>query len=277
MTDEPSVVRLRLSADSPRELAEALEFARNDLPRSERMRELEAALMPLLSGEAKSGTTSKVPKRPVAAGAAFGVKLLMAAAVAAAAGVGGALHHFATQSHAVTVGVPARAPAAPVASPSLKPTEPARVAPMDEAEAPPTSAEPSAAGRKAVASTHVGLGVAAAPSAEPAVAAAPTAGSGEAVFPDATGSAEVTLLERAQRALRADPAAALALTDEHARQFPAGALTQEREFVAIEALAALGRRNEATTRAATFRARFPDSAHLRRLDLLLRPTSDDAP
>jgi hypothetical protein len=274
MTDEPAIVRLRLSADSPSALAEALELARDDVPRAEQMHELEAALMPLLSGGAKSGTTSKLPKRPVAAGAALGVKLLMAAAVAAA-GVGGALHHFAAQSRAVSMAVPASAPAVP----SLRPAEPARVAPVDEIEhqRAPASAEPAEAEYRAIAHAHAGAGVTLAPSTETAVTAAPTAGTGEAVFPDATGSAEVTLLERAQRALRTDPAAALALTDEDARQFPAGALTQEREFVAIEALAALGRRGDATTRADTFRARFPDSAHLRRLDLLLRPTSDDAP
>ncbi len=274
MTDEHAVVRLRLSADSPAALTEALELARDDCPRAEQIHELEAALMPLLSGGAKSGTTSKLPKRPVAAGAAFGAKLLMAAAVAAAAGVGGALHHFATRSRAVPIAAPGGTPAV-VAAPSPRPAEPARVAPLDETEAPqvPTSAEPAAAEFKAVARPHASPG----PSTETAVAAAPTAGTGEAVFPDTTGSAEVTLLERAERALRADPASALAITDEHARQYPAGALTQEREFVAIEALAALGRRGEATTRAATFRARFPDSAHLRRLDLLLRPTSDDAP
>ena len=80
---------------------------------------------------------------------------------------------------------------------------------------------------------------------------------------------EVSLLGRAQQALASDPNAALALTDEHARHYPAGVLRQEREFIAIQALHRLGRRSEAAARADEFLSRFPDSAHHRRIDLLL--------
>lgn len=86
---------------------------------------------------------------------------------------------------------------------------------------------------------------------------------------DVSPEAEVRLLERAQDALRANPAQALSLADEHARRFPRGMLAQEREVIAVEALAKLGRTDEARARAARFKARFPGSSHTRRLDALL--------
>lgn len=80
---------------------------------------------------------------------------------------------------------------------------------------------------------------------------------------------ELLLVEKAQGALRADPAGALATAAVHLREFPSGQLAQEREVVAIEALVALGRGEEATARAAAFRAKWPTSAHLRRIDTLV--------
>jgi hypothetical protein len=79
---------------------------------------------------------------------------------------------------------------------------------------------------------------------------------------------EVHLLQRAQSALGADPGAALALTVEHARRFPGGALGQERELIAVTALVALGRRPEAQARAASLLERFPASAYRGRLESL---------
>ena len=80
---------------------------------------------------------------------------------------------------------------------------------------------------------------------------------------------ELVLVQKAQGALRSDPADALAAATEHLRQFPSGQLAQEREVVAIEALVALGRGEEAAARAEAFRARWPKSAHLRRIDSLM--------
>ena len=79
---------------------------------------------------------------------------------------------------------------------------------------------------------------------------------------------EVHLLQRAQSALGASSSAALALTDEHARRFPGGALAQEREFIAVSALLALGRAPEARSRAARLLERFPASAYRGRLESL---------
>jgi hypothetical protein len=91
-----------------------------------------------------------------------------------------------------------------------------------------------------------------------------------AAAPSAEGpEVEVRLLERAQDALRARPAEALALADDHARRFPKGMLVQEREVIAIEALVKAGRTGDAKARAARFKQRFPGSSHARRIDTLV--------
>jgi hypothetical protein len=53
------------------------------------------------------------------------------------------------------------------------------------------------------------------------------------------------------------------------RLFQDGDLVQEREVLAIEALARLGRTGEARTRLDAFRGRYPQSLHITRLDSLL--------
>jgi hypothetical protein len=154
--------------------------------------------------------------------------------------------------------------------------------------APPRTVAPSAAPRAADAPVDPARARAIA-SAAPRVAAAPgasiempqneapiaiasdaPAGAGS---PPAPGTAadvetEVHLLQRAQSVLGADPGAALALTVEHARRFPGGALGQERELIAVTALLALGRRPEAQARAASLLERFPASAYRGRLESL---------
>ncbi|WP_437938857.1 hypothetical protein [Sorangium sp. So ce341] len=102
---------------------------------------------------------------------------------------------------------------------------------------------------------------------------APSGGAPPSAGPASAGAAggaetEVQLLHRAQDALAADAGSALALTVEHARRFPAGALGQERELIAIRALVALGRAAEARARAARLLERFPGSAYRGRLESL---------
>jgi hypothetical protein len=77
-------------------------------------------------------------------------------------------------------------------------------------------------------------------------------------------------LVRARRILQADPLRAYELTDEHRARYRDGALREERELLAIEALTALARQDEARTRAAQFTRRFPASVHARRLALILQ-------
>lgn len=113
-----------------------------------------------------------------------------------------------------------------------------------------------------------------APAAEPPVAA-------EAATPPvrrqrskatAPGLSESELLRQAQALLSEDPSRSLALTREHGRRFQAGALAQEREVIAIEALKRLGRERAASERAAAFEQRYRGSVHQSRVR---RPAAED--
>lgn len=69
--------------------------------------------------------------------------------------------------------------------------------------------------------------------------------------------AEVRQAATVRSAARTDPAEALALAAEGDRQFPKGLLHAEREAIAIEALARLGRTSEAKTRGEAFANAYP--------------------
>jgi hypothetical protein len=82
-----------------------------------------------------------------------------------------------------------------------------------------------------------------------------------------TLAAERQLLDVARRAVTAENgAAALAAVTEHERRYPNGLLVQEREVMAVRALALLGRSDEARARADRFRSRFPSSLLLPALE-----------
>jgi hypothetical protein len=83
--------------------------------------------------------------------------------------------------------------------------------------------------------------------------------------PAAAPESELSLLKRAQEQVVTAPAEALAIAEVHAKRFASGALAQEREVIAIDALLRLGRRSEAARRAERFQAQYPGSAHARRL------------
>ena len=84
--------------------------------------------------------------------------------------------------------------------------------------------------------------------------------------PVAETPSESDLMAPAQRALRSDAARTLQLVEQHASIYPHGALVQEREVLRVESLVRLGRIEEAQARAEAFRAAFPASAYLRRID-----------
>lgn len=93
------------------------------------------------------------------------------------------------------------------------------------------------------------------PSPDAATKAAPSATS--------TLAEEQALVDRARAALsRGRPKDALAAVTEHERRFGRGRLAEEREILAIQALAADGRTAEARARAARFRTTFPKSLFL---------------
>jgi hypothetical protein len=77
---------------------------------------------------------------------------------------------------------------------------------------------------------------------------------------------EADLLGQAQAALSGNPERALSLSEQHRRRFPHGLLVQEREVIAIEALARLGRTAEAKTRGERFLRAFPTSAHRSKIE-----------
>jgi hypothetical protein len=76
-------------------------------------------------------------------------------------------------------------------------------------------------------------------------------------------NAERVLLDRGRTALaRGDAAACLGLLEEHRTRYPHGALTEEREALAIRTLVALGRVGEARARGRQFKATYPTSLML---------------
>lgn len=72
---------------------------------------------------------------------------------------------------------------------------------------------------------------------------------------------EAKLVAKARGHLARDPARALALAEEAERDFPQGQLVEERRAIAIRALVALGRLDEAKARAEPFLAEYGRGAH----------------
>jgi hypothetical protein len=104
---------------------------------------------------------------------------------------------------------------------------------------------------------------------DPATPPKPTGSVRERAPIESDVKAERALLDRARAAFaRGEAMGALALLDAHTHGFPAGRLTEEREALAVKALVAAERFEDARLRGARFRARFPAS--------LLLPTVDNA-
>jgi len=95
----------------------------------------------------------------------------------------------------------------------------------------------------------------------PAVSGAPPVAAFDTA-PSTSLAAETALLQRANAALKADPATALALVAQHRQAFPEGKLAQEREVIAIKALQALGETQRARASFASFKRSYPHSAHV---------------
>jgi hypothetical protein len=103
----------------------------------------------------------------------------------------------------------------------------------------------------------------------PASAASHASASHPVSGPSASSSlsAERAILDNARTALaRGDSARAVALTDEHARQFGRPSLAEEREAIAVQALVIQGRYIDARARASRFRAAYPNSLFLPAVD-----------
>jgi hypothetical protein len=96
-------------------------------------------------------------------------------------------------------------------------------------------------------------------------AAAPRTAHSERAPAAAAGPSEAELLRRAQAALAERPREALRLTEEHQRRFARGALREEREVIAIEALRQLGQSKLAEQRQAQFNRVYRGSVHREKL------------
>lgn len=175
---------------------------------------------------------------PGAAGTAASVKALAVAALVTGAGIAGWLSFGPAEGAAPP-------PSTPVALPAERPAEVPPSPPVSvAAPALPPPNEP-------------------APKLEALPAAKPLASTAPARRPEPPS--EVELVGKARSALRGDPALALVITEEHRKAYPRGSLAEEREVLAIEALAALGRRGAARARAAAFEAASPRSAYAARI------------
>jgi len=85
---------------------------------------------------------------------------------------------------------------------------------------------------------------------------------------------EAKLVAKARSNLARDPARALALADEAERDFPRGQLVEERRALAIRALIALGRVDEAQRRAEPFLAEYGRGAHAAAVRRALEDTGE---
>ena len=75
----------------------------------------------------------------------------------------------------------------------------------------------------------------------------------------ATLDPEVALTERVRDAVEPDPSAAVALVEQGEREFPGGALSDERSFLKMRALVNLGHIGRARDEATEFFRRYPES------------------
>ncbi|QRK11227.1 hypothetical protein JQX13_14810 [Archangium violaceum] len=256
MNPREPVRLLEQDSEASDELRELLGAARLDEPSAEQLASLAGKLGPLLgppggapptappSGGTSSASGSVVPA------AAPGVKGKVLAGVAVAVLAGGSFQagRLFERERAETRAVE------PVAALTRPTPEPARVEAAPPEPAPPEPAPPEPV--------------------TPRASAAPTPRVPRARAPEAPPlDEELALLEGAYQALqRGEAAEALAEAERHAVRFPSGALAQEREVLAIDALVRMGRRAEAGARAGAFRARYPTSTHWVRIQGLLSGT-----
>lgn len=77
------------------------------------------------------------------------------------------------------------------------------------------------------------------------------------------------MLQEAKSLVKTQPQAALVKTREHATRFPKGTLGLEREMVAVEALVAAGRMQDARNRATALRPTVKGTIYAARLDALV--------
>jgi hypothetical protein len=258
---EEPVRWLDARSDAPEDVRQLLALGRGALdPTPEDMARLSASVATAAGGGAAGAVAAKVAAAHGHALTASVVKVVAVLVVAGAAGgTGWAVLRSAETASAPTASQAGHAssveaPLAPIIS---------QPPPSDETVIMPaattTAIEAASSANVTSAPPRTGSG---------AVSAAPAAATVE-VPPVAAVPSELALLDRARTRMAADPGDALRALDEHRARYPRGTFVQEREVLAIEALVHLVRRPEAESRAAAFANEFPDSAHRRRIAVLL--------
>ncbi|MBX3192296.1 MAG: hypothetical protein KF819_35225 [Labilithrix sp.] len=256
---DPRVTPLLDDADAGSPLVRAaLRGARADVPDAARMDALAKAIGAAVGGPGGGGDGG--PDAGAGGGGGGGAGGAAVAAGATKIAIGGIVA-VAAVGVAVIVGRGAQGDATVDVDAGVQVAS--NAVPMPSA-APMPSASASAAPSAPVLDVHA-LPAASVTAPKAVDAAAPASASAEARDP----AEEMKLLRRAQDALASSPAEALARCEEHAKTYPRGGLAEEREVLAVDALLRLGRRSEAESRAARFKAAHPGSAYVRRLDAIL--------
>jgi hypothetical protein len=233
-------------------LRKLLDAGRHELPEGAQLARVMTKLGPILGDGGSTGGTNGKP------GSGHGAMKLVLAGAKGSLVIAGVIAGLWGASRLHSGSNPARdATPSAVSTPNVDASPASRGSPTTEtpaaAESPAPTAEPvpTPSPRGATASST----------------AAPRAS--EAVRAPFDPDSEVKLLQQAQDALGTNPAAAFALADQAARNYPQGILRQEAEILAIDALLRTNHRGAAEERARKFRLAYPTSSHLRRLDTLL--------
>jgi hypothetical protein len=220
-----------------------------------------AATLVALRGAIASQTGAMAPA--AVAGKSVGLKAVVGGLV-----IGGVAGLWALRSEpdpsAASGGVARPAPAQVVEAERIEPT-PGRVravAPERPAAVPsivaPVPASPAAPRTEDVPTVaDVPAIEAGKPSRRPRVESSP--GASGSIADDAMREAKLVALARKQ--LGADPAKALASTQQHSRDFPRGVLVEERRAIEVRALAQLDRMDDARRSAEAFLREFGDGPH----------------
>ncbi|PTL76577.1 hypothetical protein [Vitiosangium sp. GDMCC 1.1324] len=290
MSPREPVRLLEQDSEASPELRELLGAASLDEPSAEQLAALAGKLGPLLGPpggappEPPPQGAPPVPSVPggVAGTAVSGVKGKVLAGMALAVLAGGSFQagrlvereRARARPEEPTAVLPSSVPErAPVETPEPASVKAPAPEPASEESAPPGPVKPTPPPASGVASETAAPRTNAAPVPRVPRPPAPEVPRPTQLRPAETPAEmdeELTLLETAYQALRGgDAAGALEEAERHAARFPEGALAQEREVLAIDALVRMGRRTEAGARAETFRARYPTSTHWVRIQGLL--------
>jgi hypothetical protein len=256
------------------ELRVLLRIARSEVPDHDQLERLEQQLSVALAATLAGASSA-------AATAAGGAASKGALSVAAAVKIGAAATVLVAAAGTATVAMHRAGPTTnpPSAAPALVrhsdlTAKPAELGPRQSARSATGTADAETPDLHAVRAAGSAM-----PAAEPTFYVLEPGRAADAALafdthPSALPESEVSLLQRASDAVAAAPELALQLTDEDARDHPAGALAQEREFIAIQALLRLGKRSEARVRAHQFLRDFPRSAHWPRIEALVGQASE---